>query len=237
MFRAFKTGVLRLGGMTPLSMTDFPGCLAAVVFCQGCPWSCRYCHNPHLIPVDAPPRRGWLSALEFLSRRVGLLDAVVFSGGEPTLQAGLADAMCDVRDLGFRIGLHTAGPYPERLAEVLPLLDWVGFDVKALFERYDEINGVPGSGAKALESLRLLMESGVDHECRTTIHPALFTAPELATLSEFLFASGARRHVLQAFRAAGCRDEGLKASADEAAVSCLLEQAAALSPRVERRGA
>ena len=218
-------------------MTDYPGRLAAVLFCQGCPWSCVYCHNPHLIPVDAPPGRDWVLTLNFLSRRVGLLDAVVFSGGEPTLQAGLADAMREVRCLGFQIGLHTAGPYPERLAEVLPLLDWVGFDVKAPFERYDEINGVPGSSAKARESLRLLIESGVDHECRTTIHPELFTALELASLSEFLFASGARRHVLQAFRAAGCRDEGLKAAADKAAVSCLLEQAAVLSPRVESRGA
>ena len=231
-----KTEGLRLGGLTPLSTTDYPGRLAAVLFCQGCPWSCVYCHNPHLIPPNASPRRDWTSTLDFLRRRAGLLDAVVFSGGEPTLQSGLAGAMRAVRRMGFQVGLHTAGPYPERLAEALPLVDWVGFDVKAPFERYERINGAPGSGAKARESLRLLVESGVDHECRTTVHPALFTAPELAALSESLFASGARRHVLQAFRAAGCRDEALNA-ADEAAVARLLEQAAALSPRVERRGA
>ena len=219
-----------------MSMTDYPGRLAAVLFCQGCPWSCAYCHNPHLIPADAPPGRDWVSTLNFLRRRVGLLDAVVFSGGEPTLQAGLADAMRDVGRLGFQIGLHTAGPYPERLAEVLPLVDWVGFDVKAPFENYDRINGAPGSGAKVHETLRLLVESGVDHECRTTIHPSLFTAPQLAALSESLFALGARRHVLQAFRAAGCRDEALIAGADEGAVARLLEEAAVLSPRAERRG-
>ena len=227
---------LRLGGWTPLSTTDYPGRLSAVLFCQGCPWSCVYCHNPHLIPADAPPQREWSAILEFLRRRDGLLDAIVFSGGEPTLQPGLADAMREVRRLRFRIGLHTAGAYPERLAEVLPLVDWVGFDVKAPFERYDRINGVPGSGAKARESLRLLIESGVDHECRTTVHPSLFDAPQLAALSESLFAAGARRHVLQAFRAAGCRDEALSAAANAAATTRLLEQAAALSPRVERRG-
>ena len=222
--------------MTPLSTTDYPGSLSAVLFCQGCPWSCVYCQNPHLIAADAPPWWGWLSALDFLSRRVGLLDAVVFSGGEPTLQPGLADAMADVRDLGFRIGLHTAGPYPERLREVIALVDWVGFDVKAPFESYDRINGVPGSGLKARESLRILIESGVDHECRTTVHPSLIDARQLSALSDSLFAAGARRHVLQAFRAAGCRDEALIGDANVAAVAPLLDQASALSPRVERRG-
>ncbi len=207
-----------------------------MLFCQGCPWSCVYCHNPHLIPSDAvASSRPWEEALSFLRRRVGLLDAVVFSGGEPTLQDGLADAMRDVQRLGFQIGLHTAGAYPERLAEVLPLLDWVGLDVKAPFERYDAINGAPGSGAKALASLRLIVESGVEHECRTTVHPALFTEPELRALSESLFALGARRHVLQAFRAAGCRDESLNASADAPALSRLLSGAVASSPRVELR--
>ncbi len=225
---------LKLGGLTPLSLTDFPGRLSAVLFCQGCPWSCVYCHNPHLIPPDALPARDWVLTLDFLRRRVGLLDAVVISGGEPTLQSGLADAVRDVRRLGFSIGLHTAGPYPERLAEVLPLVDWVGFDVKAEFERYDRINGVPGSGAKARESLRLLVESGVDHECRTTVHPALFSAPQIARLSDSLFAAGVRRHVLQAFRAEGCRDDAL-AAADAAAVARLLDESSALAPRAQRR--
>ena len=188
-----------------------------------------------MIPADSPQERDWILTLDFLRRRVGLLDAVVFSGGEPTLQSGLAGAIGDVKRLGFQIGLHTAGPYPERLAEVLPLIDWVGFDVKAPFESYERIGGAPGSGARARESLRLLLESGVDHECRTTVHPSLFTAPELAELSKSLFSSGARRHVLQAFRAAGCRDETLNA-ADGAGVAGLIERAVALSPRAERRG-
>ena len=80
----------------------------------------------------------------------GLLDAVVFSGGEPTLQAGLLDAMLEVRELGFKIGLHTAGMYPQRLAAILPLMDWVGMDVKAPFADYARITGTPGSGERAL---------------------------------------------------------------------------------------
>ncbi|MFI5345579.1 MAG: anaerobic ribonucleoside-triphosphate reductase activating protein [Elusimicrobiota bacterium] len=231
-----RSGGLRLGGITPLSLTDYPGRLSAVLFCQGCSWSCVYCQNPHLMPADAPPEADWATALAFLRRRQGLLDAVVFSGGEPTMQAGLADAMREALAMGFQIGLHTAGPSPERLAEVLPLVDWVGFDVKAPFDAYERINGVPGSGAKVRESLRLLIESGVDHECRTTCHPSLTAAPELAALTESLLAMGARRHVLQPFRAEGCRSEELNAAAEPGSVARLLDQAAELSWRVERRG-
>lgn len=231
-----KAAGLRLGGLTPLSSTDWPGRLAAVLFCQGCSWSCVYCHNPHLMPADAAPERDWASALGFLRRRVGLLDAVVFSGGEPSLQSGLAAAMREVKALGFAVGLHTAGPSPERLAEVLPLVDWVGLDIKAPFARYAEINGAPGSGDRARESLALLAASGVDHECRTTVHPALFTAPELAALSEEVFALGARRHVFQAFRADGCLDAGLNAAADDAAVAALIAGARSLAPRAASRG-
>jgi pyruvate formate lyase activating enzyme len=207
-----------------------------VLFCQGCPWRCGYCHNSHLIAPDAPAEWGWEETLDFLRRRRGLLDAVVFSGGEATLQDGLKSAMREVKAMGFKIGLHTAGSYPKKLAAVLPLIDWVGLDIKAPFERYDAVSGVPGSGAKAKECLRLLVESGVDHECRTTVHPGQIAERELLALSKTLFALGARRHVLQAFRAAGCRDESLNASADAVALSRLLAAAAAASARVELRG-
>ncbi|MBI2788539.1 MAG: anaerobic ribonucleoside-triphosphate reductase activating protein [Elusimicrobia bacterium] len=227
---------VRLGGLTPLSTTDHPGALAAVLFLQGCSWRCSYCHNAHLIPADAPPQREWRSALSFLHSRVGLLDAVVFSGGEPTLQDGLAGAMREVKAMGFKIGLHTGGAYPEKLGAVLPLVDWVGLDIKGPFERYDAVNGVPGSGAKARESLHLIVETGVDHECRTTVHPALISEGELVALSRTLFALGARKHVLQAFRPDGCRDAALLASHDPVALSRLLAAASAASPRVELRG-
>src|SRR5689334_15533531 len=111
---------LRIGGLTPLSTTDYPGQLAAVVFCQGCPWRCSYCHNPHLLSARAKHALGWDDVAAFLSRRRGLLDAVVFSGGEPLAQAALPDAMRQTKAMGYRIGLHTGGAYPPRLVAVLP---------------------------------------------------------------------------------------------------------------------
>ena len=201
--------MLRIGGMTPLSTTDWPGMLAAVVFCQGCPWRCGYCHNPGLIPPRGEHDIPWEEVMAFLRRRQGLLDGVVFSGGEPTLQAALPDAMRDVRDLGFRIGLHTGGMVADNLAAVLPLLDWVGLDVKAPLADYSRITGAAGSGERAYAGLQQVLASGVDHEIRTTVHPALLGDADLADLARDLAARGVRHYVIQAFRSQGCRDESL----------------------------
>jgi len=204
---------LRVGGFTPLSTTDWPGMLAAVVFCQGCPWRCGYCHNPGLIPARGEHEILWEEVMTFLHRRRGLLDGVVFSGGEPTLQAGLPDAMREVRALGFRIGLHTGGMLAKRLDAVLPLVDWVGLDVKAPFSDYPRITGVAGSGAHALAGLQQVLASGVDHEIRTTVHPALLDDVTVADMAGDLAARGVRHYVIQAFRSQGCADGSLCQSA------------------------
>jgi len=200
---------LRVGGLTPLSTSDWPGKLAAVVFCQGCPWRCGYCHNPDLIPARGESEIPWDEVLAFLHRRQGLLDGVVFSGGEPTAQADLLEAMREVRALGFKIGLHTGGAYPQHLAALLPLVDWVGFDVKAPFADYPRVTGAAGSGERALISVQQVLASGVDHELRTTVHPALLTDTELVSLGRDLAARGAKHYVIQGFRSQGCGNEAL----------------------------
>ena len=197
---------IQIGGLTPLTSTDYPGCLAAVVFCQGCPWRCVYCHNPHLIPRNNG-QLDWPAVMAFLRRRQGLLDAVVFSGGEPTLQDDLLTAISEVRELGFKIGLHTGGTYPSRLKELLPVLDWVGMDIKATLDDYAKVTATPGSGMKAWESAELLLESGIPHEFRTTVHPLYHTPDSILRLAEELRGRGAKHYVLQEFRAQGCADE------------------------------
>lgn len=191
---------ITLGGLTPLTTIDLPGCLSAVVYCQGCPWRCPYCHNPQLLPARGTGALGWQELMAFLERRRGLLDGVVFSGGEPTLQRGLADALRQVRALGFRTGLHTAGPYPRRLARALSWLDWVGMDIKAPFGDYEGVTGVPGSGDRARQSARLIVNSGVSYEFRTTVDGPLLEPGRLARLARELEALGARHYVLQECR-------------------------------------
>jgi pyruvate formate lyase activating enzyme len=200
---------LKVGGLTRLSTCDWPGQLAATVFCQGCAWDCPYCHNPGLRQAQPDAPISWSSILDFLDSRRGLLDAVVFSGGEPTLQPAILDAVEDVRKLGFRIGLHTAGMMPDRFGLLLPSLDWVGFDVKAPFHAYSGITGAERSGSDALASLRLLLESRVPHEIRTTVHPALLGTEDMLELREQLLALGVTHYAVQCFRAAGARSDRL----------------------------
>jgi pyruvate formate lyase activating enzyme len=194
---------LRIGGFTPFSTTDYPGQLAAVVFCQGCPWRCAYCHNPHLLPAGGVESHVWQDVLAFLDTRRGLLDAVVFSGGEATAQAALADAVRAVRALGFRVGLHSAGMYPQRLAALLPLLDWVGLDIKAPRAGYARIVNAPADAAAVYDSLRMIRASGVAHEVRTTWHPQLFDAADLRALAGELRAAGVDELVVQEARSIG----------------------------------
>jgi len=153
--------VLRVGGLTRLSASDYPDRLAAVVYCQGCAWRCTYCHNPHLLPCSSMKLIPWEEILRFLSRRRGLLDAVVFSGGEPTLQPGLAGAMREVKAMGYLVGLHTAGIVPRMLQRVLALADWVAMDLKAPFEEHEKVTRVAGSGRRMRESMALILASGV----------------------------------------------------------------------------
>ena len=229
---------LKVGGFTAFSATDYPGQLSAVVFVQGCPWRCGYCHNPHLQTRTSSSPLAWPDILQRLARRVGLLDAVVFSGGEPTMDPALPEAIRAVRSLGFAVGLHTAGAYPRRLAEVLPLLDWVGMDVKAPVQRYDEITRIDNSARLAQASIEAVLASGVAHELRTTVHPALHSAQEILALARTLSALGVRRYAVQKFRATGCADDALTHHTADVALSAdLLTQLSALFERFTLREA
>ena len=173
---------IQIGGLTPLTSIDYPGELSAVIFCQGCPYRCSYCHNSELISRKKDTGFVWSKILKGLSKRAGLLDAVVFSGGEPTLQKNLPAAIKDVKKLGFKVGLHTAGCYPQRLEKLLPMLDWVGLDIKATAVDYESITQVPGSGVKAWKSLDILSHSTIDFEVRITIHKTLLPQSNLMQL-------------------------------------------------------
>lgn len=191
---------IRIGGLARLSTCDWPGQLVATVFCQGCPWACPYCHNPHLLSVQTAGAVTWQTVYQFLGQRAGLLDGVVFSGGEPTLQRDLPRAMRVVRDLGYKVGLHTGGPYPDRLPALLPMLDWVGFDVKAAFADYDRVTQVRGSGERACRSLRALIASGVSFQARTTVDPTLLDEVAVGAIRQDLAALGVHDLVLQECR-------------------------------------
>jgi pyruvate formate lyase activating enzyme len=200
---------LRISGLTPMTTIDYPGEIAAVVFCQGCPWRCRYCHNGHLLTDNVDSRIDWRSIRAFLDRRRGLLDAVVFSGGEPTAQAALGAAVREVRRGGFRSGLHTGGAYPDRLAALIDDLDWIGLDIKAMPEDYPALTGVQGSGERAWRSLEILASSGVAFDIRITVHEQLLPAARLNRLVQTLKAAGINNPVIQPCRSNEMLDPSL----------------------------
>jgi len=202
-----------VGGLTPLTTIDYPGELAAVVFLQGCPWRCGYCQNHDLIPRDNQNAIAWQEVVSLLENRKGLLDAVVFSGGEPTRHAGLAEAMQQVKSMGYKVGLHTAGIYPDRLAKLLHLVDWIGMDIKSAKADYQQITGVRGSGERAWESAQLLLESGISHEFRTTVHPDMLDNKQLTSLINELVELGADNYVIQECVTGHCLDESRRVTA------------------------
>lgn len=203
---------LQIAGLVPLSTVDWPGRLAATVFCQGCPWSCTYCHNTAILDPTTPGAVPFSALEELLARRSGLLDAVVFSGGEATSQHALVPAVSRVREAGFAVGLHTGGAYPSRLRALLgldredrprtaPLVDWVGFDVKAAPGGYEGLVGRSGAWAKAQQSLRMLRRSGIAHELRMTLTPALLG--QVGAVIDLIAELGGDALVLQRARADG----------------------------------
>ena len=192
---------LLIGGVETFSAVDFPGKLAAVIFMQGCPWRCPFCYNAVIQKIGQPTNFLWPKFIEFLQTRQGKLDAVVFSGGEPLVQDSLSQAMAEVRALGFEIGLHTGGYRPEHLQKVLPLVDWVGLDIKAPFEaaRYQSVTQT-NHLEKVLQSLDLLLKSGKDFECRTTCDPRLLKVEDIYAMAAALKARGVKKYFLQQYR-------------------------------------
>ena len=195
--------MIHIAGLTPFTTIDYPGALSLVLFCQGCPWQCGYCHNPHLQPFSKGIY-AWDQIIALLKSRVGLLDAVVFSGGEPVMQKNLLRAIQEVKSLGFKAGLHTAGIQPVLLKPLLPHLNWVGMDIKAPFESYERVTRIRNSGCRAKESALTLIQSGIPYEFRTTVHPNLLTLDDLDRLTLQLVEMGGKHFVLQKFQPNGC---------------------------------
>lgn len=189
---------MNIAGIQHFSLLDYPGKMSAIIFTQGCPFRCTYCHNQELQPVSAG-NISFEEVLEFLETRVGLLEGVVFSGGEPLLQYDLYDAMVQVKNLGFDIGLHTSGAIPSQFEKVLPVVNWVGFDIKTTFNNYEQITRIPNSSRLAQSSFMKLLNfrDSVDFEIRTTVDNRYIKFEDLEKIAEFLKENDIHEWVLQ----------------------------------------
>ncbi|MEG1993755.1 MAG: anaerobic ribonucleoside-triphosphate reductase activating protein, partial [Oscillospiraceae bacterium] len=125
------------GGIQKVSTIDFPSVLSCVVFTKGCNLDCFYCHNRSIIENSAE-NISEEDVLSFLEKRKGLLDGVVVSGGEPTIQDDIGDFLSKVRSMGYKLKLDTNGQNPEKVKEILGggLCDYVAVDIKASRQKY-----------------------------------------------------------------------------------------------------
>ena len=194
--------MIKIGDIEKFSIVDWPNKIAAVVFMQGCPWRCPFCYNQSLQNANAESDATWENLIHLLEHRKGIIDGVVFSGGEPLMQKNLPQAMETVKNMGFEIGMHTGGYNPEALKKVLPYLSWVGFDIKAPLEaeRYKAATGGIAEVEKVKESLHLLLNSGVNFECRTTCDPRILAPKDIFSIADYLSVLGVKEYYIQKYR-------------------------------------
>ncbi len=189
-----------IGGFQRFSLIDYPGKICAIVFTQGCNFRCPYCHNPelvdpklfsHPIPED--------DIFAFLETRRGKLDAVVITGGEPTLQPDLIDFISKLKSMNYLVKLDTNGSNPRILRELIELniVDYFAMDVKAPLERYREITNSKVDPAKIKQSIELIKHSGLDYEFRTTVVKSQLGTADILEIGKLI--RGSKRYVLQKF--------------------------------------
>ncbi len=184
------------GGLQKTSLLDFPGRISSILFTVGCNLRCPFCHNWRLILDPKPPFLSKEDAIKILLSRMKYIDAVVITGGEPAMNRDLPDFIRTLKKHGFHVKLDTNGFYPEILKESLPYLDYVAVDVKTSPEKY----GLLGArdAERLLESIHIVMDSGVDYEFRNTVVPGIVEEDDIQRIGRLI--NGAKRFVFQQFR-------------------------------------
>ena len=194
---------MKFGGLQRTSLLDFPDRISSILFTVGCNLRCPFCYNRRLIIDPKPPFLSEEDALEILLSRKKYVDAVVITGGEPTMNRDLPEFIRKLKENGFQVKLDTNGFYPETLRESLPYLDYVAMDVKTSLEKYKLL------GAKdtenLLRSIQIIMEGKVDYEFRNTVVPRIVDEEDIIKIGKMV--EGAKRFAFQQFRPGETLDE------------------------------
>ncbi len=189
-----------INGFQKLTLLDFPGKVACTVFTGGCNFRCPFCHNASLVLGGTAEKYSEDEILEYLKKRVGILDGVAISGGEPLLQKDICEFIGKVRELGYKIKLDTNGSFPEKLAFLIEnnLCDYVAMDIKNSPNKYAETVGRLGYDVERIsESIELLKASDVPYEFRTTIVREFHDPSDIEEMGQWI--SGSNHWYLQNF--------------------------------------
>jgi pyruvate formate lyase activating enzyme len=193
---------MQIGGIQKSSLIDYPGKVSSVIFCSGCNFDCPYCHNPDLVggQTTCPNKIDPNDVYSFLDQRRNFLDGVVVSGGEPTLQPDLLELCRRIKNFGFPVKLDTNGSRPRVLQHLIEknLVDYIAMDLKTdpvLYRSFIKSDCRPDP---IVDSIELIMKSGVDYEFRTTCVKPIVTARTIENILQLI--PGARLYALQRFR-------------------------------------
>ena len=227
-----------INGFQKLTILDYPGKVACIVFTPGCNFRCPFCHNASLVThIDKDTYLDIDEVLSYLKKRQGLLDGVVITGGEPLLQDGIEDFIAEIKALGYCVKLDTNGSFPKKLISIVEkgLVDYVAMDIKNSKEKYAETIGVDDFDIIPIEkSVDFLLQNKVDFEFRTTIVDGFHTLDDIQDIVVWI--KGAHKYFLQNFV-----DSGDLIKPDLKPVSALLlkemqKKASEIIPNVEIRG-
>lgn len=190
-------------GLQKLTVLDFPGQVACIVFTAGCSFRCPFCHNATLVKAEGD-NISEEEVLAYLKKRQGILDGVVITGGEPTIQKGLKEFIIKIKNLGYKVKLDTNGYHPEVLEDLLndALVDYVAMDIKNSKDKYAVTVGLQNIDILRIErSVELLKNCNIPYEFRTTTMEELHSEEDIKSIAEWL--KGAKKYFLQSFKDSG----------------------------------
>lgn len=190
-----------LGGVQKNSFIDYPGKISCVLFFAGCNFKCPYCHNPELVTTtqNRCTSKNENQVFDFLKKRKGLLDAVVISGGEPTLQKDLV-TICDrLKKIGYLVKIDTNGSRPYVIQKLIhnQLIDYIAMDIKTDPLNYFQVAGFEIDPDIIIKSIQIIMDSGIDYEFRTTCIKPLINEQVIEKISRLI--QGSPLYALQKF--------------------------------------
>ncbi len=226
---------MRISGIQKLTLLDYPGKTACIIFCYGCNFLCPFCHNALLVTEKAESFISEEEILAFLKKRQGILDGVCVTGGEPTLQKDLKEFLGKIKALGYSVKLDTNGYKPDTLKEIIDegLCDYVAMDIKNTPEKYALTVGREIETDKISESIAVLREGKVPCEFRTTVVKDFHTKEDIKEIAELL--KGDIPWHLQQFKDSGqLIEEGLSAYGKEE-MKELAEAAKEIKPNANLR--
>lgn len=226
-----------IGGMTNLTLLDYPEKVACVVFTVGCNFRCPFCHNNSLVCGNEGKQLSVVEVLRFLQKRSNILEGMCLTGGEPLLQNGVEEFLRAVKSLGYSVKIDTNGSFPERLKALVEagLVDYVAMDVKNSKDRYMATAVCKAGDLNKIEqSIEYLKSGAVDYEFRTTVTGNLHDEQSIEETAKLLV--GAKRYYLQMFVNSGDLIDPSTIGCDEETMRRYLEIAQKYIPNAELRG-